>query len=70
MEPKMTILFIGKKSRITKHELLPIYMRVTINGNRFEVATHRHVEPTQWSSSSGKVAGRSDSAVETNMLWI
>ncbi len=65
MEPKMTILFIGKKSRITKHELLPIYMRVTINGNRFEVATHRHVEPTQWSSWSGK--GRSDSAVETNM---
>ncbi len=67
MEPKMTIQFIGKKSRITRHELLPIYMRVTIEGNRFEVATHRHVEPTQWSSSSGKLTGRSDSAVETNM---
>ena len=67
MEPKMTILFIGKKSRITKHDLLPIYMRVIIEGNRFEVATHRHVEPTLWSSSSGKVTGRSDSAVETNM---
>ena len=63
----MTILFIGKKSRITKHDLLPIYMRVIIEGNRFEVATHRHVEPTLWSSSSGKVTGRSDSAVETNM---
>ena len=56
-----------KKIKDYKDELLPIYMRVTINGNRFEVATHRHVEPTQWSSSSGKVAGRSDSAVETNM---
>jgi hypothetical protein len=67
MELKMTIQFIGKKSRITRHELLPIYMRVTIEGNRFEVATHRHVEPTQWSSSSGKLTGRSDLAVETNM---
>ncbi len=67
MEPKMTILFIGKKSRITKHELLPIYMRVIIERNRFEVATHRHVEPTQWSSSSGKVKGKSDTAIETNM---
>ena len=67
MEPKMTILFIGKKSRITKHDLLPIYMRVIIEGNRFEVATHWHVDSTLWSSSSGKVTGRSDSAVETNM---
>jgi len=67
MEPKMTILFIGKKSRITKHELLPIYMRVIIERNRFEVATHRHVEPIQWSSSSGKVKGKSDTAIETNM---
>jgi hypothetical protein len=45
MNPKMTILFIGKKSRTTRHQLLPIYLRVTIEGKRFEVATHRHVEP-------------------------
>ena len=67
MEPKMTILFMGKKSRITRHQLLPIYMRVIIGGNHFEVATHRHVEPMQWSPSSGKVTGRSDLATETNM---
>jgi len=42
MEPKMTILFIGKKTRTTRHQLLPIYLRVTIEGKRFEVATHRY----------------------------
>jgi hypothetical protein len=42
-------------------------MRVTINGERFEVATHRHVEPSEWSSSAGKVKARSESAIETNM---
>ncbi|MEJ7736989.1 MAG: site-specific integrase [Chitinophagaceae bacterium] len=67
MEPKMIILFIGKKSRITRHQLLPIYLRVTIEGKRFEVATHRHVEPFEWLPSGGKVRGRSESAVETNM---
>jgi len=41
MKPKMTILFIGKKSRTTKHQLLPIYLRVTIEGKRFEVAIVR-----------------------------
>jgi len=67
MEPKMTILFIGKKSRTTRHQLLPIYLRVTIDGQRFEVATHRHVEPSEWSPSAGRVKSRSDSAVETNI---
>ena len=67
MEPKMIILFIGKKSRTTRHQLLPIYLRVTIKGKRFEVATHRHVEQAEWSPSSGKAKGRSDSATETNM---
>ena len=51
MKPKMTILFIGKKSRTTKHQLLPIYLRVTIEGERFEVATHRHTKLSDWSPS-------------------
>jgi site-specific recombinase XerD len=67
METKMTILFIGKKSRITRHQLLPIYLRVTVEGNRFEVATHQHVKPTEWSPTAGKVKGRSETAMETNI---
>jgi hypothetical protein len=63
----MIILFIGKKSRLTRHQLLPIYLRVTIEGKRFEVATHRHVEPSQWSPSGGKVKGKSESSLETNI---
>ena len=60
MEHKMTILFIGKKSRITRHQLLCIYMRLTIERKCFEVATHWHVEPSEWSPSVGQVKGRSD----------
>lgn len=67
MEPKMTILFIGKKSRISRQQLLPIYLRVTIEGKRFEVSTHHHVRPLEWSSSAGKVKGRDKTAIETNM---
>jgi site-specific recombinase XerD len=66
MEPKMSILFIGKKSRITKHQLLPIYLRVVINGKRFEVSTHQHVKPSEWSASAGRVTGRSLSALQIN----
>jgi len=57
---------LGKKSRITRHDLLPIYLRVTINAKRFEVSTNRHVKPSEWSAAGGKVLGRSDSANDTN----
>jgi len=43
MEPKIRVQFIGKKSRTTKQDLLPIYLRATIQGKRFEVATHQHI---------------------------
>src|SRR3954469_20871974 len=66
MEPKMNIVFIGKKARMTKHQLLPIYLRVTIDGKRFEVSTHQHVKTTEWSPAGGKVKGRSASAWEIN----
>lgn len=66
MEPKIQILFIGRRSRITRHRLLPIYLRVVIDGKRFEVSTHQHVEPSQW-SPVGKVRGGSETAAQINM---
>jgi integrase len=67
MEPKLIVHFIGKKSRLTHHQLLPIYLRVTIDGKRFEVATHQHTEPNNWSPSAGKVIAASDNAIRINM---
>jgi hypothetical protein len=66
MESKFSVSFIGKKSCTTKQHLLPIYLRVTINGNRFEVATHQHVKSSQWLPSAGKAIGRSVSINQVN----
>jgi len=63
MALQMTILFVGKKSRITRHQLPLIYLRVTVNGERFEVTTHRYVEPSEWSSSASRVKARPESAI-------
>ena len=66
MEPRMSILFFGKKTRIESDKLLPIYLRVTINGKRFEVSAQRCVEPARWSSVAGKVKGNSEDARSIN----
>lgn len=46
METKLSILFYSKTSKTTKDGLVPIYLRVTINGARFEQSTQRYIPRT------------------------
>ena len=66
MEIRMSILFYGKKTKNESDKLLSIYLRVTINGDRFEVSTQRYVETAKWSASAGKVKGNSEEARSIN----
>lgn len=67
MDTKISILFYGKLSRSTINNLLPIYLRVTINGKRFETSTQRYIEPSRWSKSSGRVKGNNEEARTINI---
>lgn len=66
MKARVSILFYAKKKSGSTSKTLPIYLRVTINGERFEVAVQRSVEPSRWSSESGKVKGNSEDARSIN----
>ena len=66
MQARMSILFFGKKTKNDSDKLLSIYLRVTINGERFEISTQRYVEPSKWSTCSGKVKGNSEEAQSIN----
>ena len=59
---KISILFYGKKKVKTFDRSLPIYLRVTIHGLRFETTTHRFVDPDKWSAQAGRVKGNSEEA--------
>jgi hypothetical protein len=66
MSTQLHVLFYAKKSRTTVREMIPIYLRVTIEGKRMEVTTNRFVQPHQWSASLGQVKGHSQEAEEIN----
>ncbi|MDQ2720616.1 MAG: site-specific integrase [Bacteroidota bacterium] len=66
METKMSMLFYGKKTKNESTKLLSIYLRVTINGKRFEVSTQRYIEPYKWSQVAGKAKGNSEEARSIN----
>lgn len=62
MKHKMSILFYAKSAKVAKNGLLPIYLRITINGARIELSTSRFVEKTKWNAESGKMKGSSEEA--------
>lgn len=68
MKNKISILFFGKKSRMTSSNLLPIYLRVTIRGRRFEISTHRNVPHGKWSIEAGRMKGNTRGGQECQCI--
>lgn len=66
METRMSILFYGKKTKNESDKMLSIYLRATINGERFEVSSQRYIEPAKWSAETGKAKGNSEEARSIN----
>ncbi len=46
METKLSILFYSKTSKVKRDGLVPIYLRITIDGERFEQSTQRYIVPS------------------------
>ncbi|GGG26039.1 Arm DNA-binding domain-containing protein [Pontibacter amylolyticus] len=66
MDTKISVLFYGRKAKTTKDNLVPIYLRVTLQGRRLELSTHRYVSPERWSAEAGKMKGSSAEARSVN----
>lgn len=59
------ILFWIVKARI-KNGKAPIFARITVNGKRYEVSTHKTVSPVEWDAKMQVCAGRGSEAKELN----
>jgi site-specific recombinase XerD len=66
METNLSILFYSKTARTNKSGLVPIYLRVTIDGKRFEQSTQRYVLPSKWSAAAGKAKGNNEETKTLN----
>ena len=67
MERKKTfnVLFWLRKSR-TNENLSPLFCRVTIMGQRYEIPTNCHISPASWSAVAQKSLGKTAVDKETN----
>lgn len=55
MKNKIAILFYAKSAKASKNGLLPIYLRITVDGVRVEMSTSKYVEKSRCSVEGGKM---------------
>ena len=57
-----SLLFYPSKTKLKKNGEAPVLMKININGARTVVNLKRSVNPDQWDSAKGRVAGRTQDA--------
>jgi site-specific recombinase XerD len=62
MKTQTSILFYLRKSRENKKGEAPVYMRVTVEGNRIDLTTNRFIHPDKWSTEAAAMKGNSEEA--------
>lgn len=50
----------------TKNGLLPIYLRITVDGKRIELSTSKFIEKNKWNTPAGKMKGNTEEARTIN----
>ena len=66
MKAKITLHFYAKSTKTNGNGKLPIYVRLTVNGERLEFSSKKFIDKTKWSPELAKMKGQSDEARSIN----
>lgn len=66
MKTKITLHFYAKSTKLNVDGKLPIYVRLTINGQRLEFSSKKFVDKTKWSPEQVKMRGNNEEARTIN----
>jgi site-specific recombinase XerD len=66
MVKSFSFIFYLKKSKNHSERLVPIYLRITVDGKRAELSTGREVDPESWNNKAGLLNGKSEQIRQFN----
>ncbi len=66
MQYDLNLLFVLRKAQADKKGLAPIYLRITVNGDRTELSVSRKIESQKWDAKLQRATGRSETARTLN----
>jgi len=62
MKTKITVLYYLRKSKVNAQGQMPIYQRITINGQRLDISSGFFILEDKWSKETSKIKGNSEEA--------
>ncbi len=66
MKSNFHLLFYIRKQKNYKGGVMPIYMRITVNGKRADMSAGRDCDPAKWSSRAGRAIGTKEEVKALN----
>jgi len=66
MKKKSSILFRTRNLKADKNQLVPIYLRITIDGARLEISTSKFIDKCKWNVAATKMKGNTEEARSIN----
>lgn len=66
MKTTFSLLFYLKKPKKQQNGLVPIYLRITINGKRAETTSGRECDPMVWNTAAGRLRGTKEEVKSFN----
>jgi hypothetical protein len=66
MKTKITLHFYAKSTKANAAGLLPIYLRLTVDGNRMEFSTKKFIDSAKWSPEMSKMKSNTENARSLN----
>lgn len=64
----LNISFLVRKNRSNKHGEAPIYMRISVDQERVEMATGRYIHPENWNSKLNKALTKKKGGIQINQF--
>jgi hypothetical protein len=66
LEKSFGLLFFMRKPKNYKTGLLPIYLKITVDGQPKELSAKRKWDPAKWSTAAGRAMGTKEESRELN----
>ena len=66
MNKTFGLLFYVKRSKMTGNGTAPVYLRVTVDGERIEISSKRYVNPDKWNANAQKLNGAGEEVRSLN----
>lgn len=66
LEKSFGLLFFMRKPKNYKNGLLPIYLKITVDGQPKELSAKRKWDPAKWNTAAGRALGTKEESRELN----